>query len=151
VTNDKEYLKYGATMHVPHSIEYGIEKFSPELLEDDVCYIYGDCYFTEEAIKTIVETNTNKIAAFCRRKPSEINNKPYGEMFAFKIHNSIYWKEVFDMLLNKEKSGFAFEIASGGWLLYDNLIEKEDIQIDDRTEDFDYPYDYDNWMKAGNR
>lgn len=64
---------------------YWLDAFSG-LLNEPVCFIWGDVYFSEYAIKTIVETKTDSHLFFC-----SYNNKckeyikQYDEPFAYKI------------------------------------------------------------------
>ena len=60
----------------------------------DVCYIMGDVVFSQSAIKTIVETETNDIEFFASAPPFAKNySKPYAEPFAFKVHNNEHLKQ----------------------------------------------------------
>jgi hypothetical protein len=54
--------------------------------DDPVCYIFGDVYFSEKAIKTIVETETDDIELFGSKKPFTNNYiKEHEEPFALKV------------------------------------------------------------------
>lgn len=51
-------------------------------------FIFGDVYFSEQAIKTIVETPTDSIEFFASAPPFATNYpKPWAEPFAFKVEN----------------------------------------------------------------
>ena len=39
----------------PKSNSCEIDRFTWELIDDDVCFLYGDVYYTEQAIRRIVE------------------------------------------------------------------------------------------------
>lgn len=59
------------------------------LTEDPTCYIFGDVYFSPEAIKKIVDTHTVDIAFFASAPPySEFYIKDYAEPFAFKVEDT---------------------------------------------------------------
>lgn len=65
---------------------YWLNAFSPELMIDPVCFIWGDVYFSEYAIKTIVETKTNSHLFFCSYKNRcKEYIKQHDEPFAYKI------------------------------------------------------------------
>ena len=65
---------------------YWFNAFYPT--DEPVCYIFGDVYFSDEAIKTIVETQTDDIEFFASAPPFAPEYiKPYAEPFAFKVVN----------------------------------------------------------------
>ena len=60
--SDERYKQYGEV--IPQSyLDCEIDRFE-EIADDEICYLYGDVYYTEEAIKTIVNTDTNEILFF---------------------------------------------------------------------------------------
>lgn len=116
--------------------------------------VFGDVYFTDEAVETIM-TNSKKFAFFGRSRESKITGKPYKEMFALAFDKSENKKiyEAANFLSDKIKS-------AGGWALVryllfgvystnpqDRRIFDTDsfVEIDDWTEDFDYPKDLETW------
>ena len=68
-------------------------------------FIFGDVYFSEQAIKTIVETQTDSIEFFASAPPFASNYpKPWAEPFAFKVENVAAFNTAVDnvhVLLNK--------------------------------------------------
>ena len=57
-------------------------------------YLMGDVVFSPEAIKTIVETETDDIEFFASAPPFASNYiKPYAEPFAFKVQNVEHLRE----------------------------------------------------------
>lgn len=51
-------------------------------------FIFGDVYFSEDAIRQIVETETDGIEFFASAPPFALNYpKPWAEPFAFKVEN----------------------------------------------------------------
>lgn len=51
-------------------------------------YIMGDVYFSPEAIRKIVETDTNSIEFFASAPPFALGySKPWAEPFAFKVYD----------------------------------------------------------------
>lgn len=56
--------------------------------EEPVCYLFGDVYYSDNAIKTIVETDTDDIQFFASSPPfSDKYIKEWAEPFAFKVVN----------------------------------------------------------------
>ena len=63
------------------------------LRDEPSCYIFGDVVFSENAIKTIVETETDDIEFFASAPPfSPLYFKRYAEPFAFKVVNTEHFR-----------------------------------------------------------
>ena len=63
-------------------------------MDEPACYICGDVVFSPEAMKTIVETETDDIAFFASAPPFARNYcKPWEEPFAFKVQNQAHMKQ----------------------------------------------------------
>jgi len=123
-------------------------------------FLFGDVFYTVNAMKLIINTTSksNNINFFGRQKGSLITGKKYGEIFGtsfnFKHNKKIldkleYLKKLFKN--GKIKRFITWELYK---LLNDMPINrkvkkytKNFININDFTDDFDYPIDYDNWIK----
>jgi len=58
-------------------------------MDKPVCYIFGDVFFSENAIRTIVETETDDIEFFASSPPFATNyTRQWAEPFAFKVQNT---------------------------------------------------------------
>ena len=56
--------------------------------DEPVCYLMGDVYYSRDALKRIVDTDTNDILFFGTDKPFALGyNKRYEEPLAFKVFN----------------------------------------------------------------
>ena len=65
---------------------YWLNAFSDEFLNEPVCFIWGDVYFSDNAIKTIVNTNTDSTLFFCSyHNKSHRYIKECDEPFAYKV------------------------------------------------------------------
>lgn len=123
--------------------------------------LYGDVYFTESAIDTILADENGYYRLFCRPTGSERFSYPYGECFALSFypvdHESLRYN--LQRLVYLYKADVIGRI--GGWeltrLMANVPIGKMDqhkdeldnyIVIDDETNDIDYPSDYENVKKA---
>lgn len=90
-SNNEDYNNLGfPVLHHDNSITwdgfYWLKAFYP--MRDPVCYIYGDVFFSPEAIRTIVETQTDDIEFFASSPPfSNEYPKKWAEPFAFKVQN----------------------------------------------------------------
>lgn len=69
---------------------YWLDAFYP--VNEEVCYIFGDVYFTEEAIKTIVNYKTDKNILFGTSDALNKYHNNWGEPFAYivKDYNSFF-------------------------------------------------------------
>ena len=62
--------------------------------DEPACYIFGDVYFSPDAIKTIVETPTDDIELFGSKKPFASNYcKTHEEPFALKVVNQKHLRQ----------------------------------------------------------
>ena len=83
---------------------YWCDAFYPT--NEPVCYLFGDVYFSEEAIKTIVETNTDDIEFFASKPPFDKNYpKNHVEPFALKVVNTKHLKEAIEKTKQYEDEG----------------------------------------------
>lgn len=143
--NDERYSEYGKLIQQTCN-ECEIDRFEESVIKDEVCYLYGDVYYTDEAIKTIINNNTNDILFF---------GSEY-EIFAIKI------KDIKLFLKHKHKVKKLFlenKINRCiGWEVYrslndipfnEHIIKDKYIKILDETDDIDFPEDYEKFLKKG--
>ena len=65
---------------------YWLNAFPFEIMNEPICFIWGDVYFSEDAIKKIVETETNSTLFFCSyNNKNDKYIKHHDEPFAYKI------------------------------------------------------------------
>lgn len=75
----------------PGKYSYWVDGFFP--MDEPVCYIFGDVYFSEEAIHTIVNKETDDIEFFASAPPFPPEYpKEWAEPFAFKVQNQEHFK-----------------------------------------------------------
>ena len=119
--------------------------------DDRTVLVFGDVYFTDEAVETIM-SDTQQWRFYLRKEASEITGKPWREIFGLSFDAS-FNKDINTAILRVVSRNTAF--SSGGWHLLMELLRTEDrdklfttddhINIDDWTEDFDFPKDLDTW------
>jgi len=117
---------------------------------------FGDVYFTDEAIDSIVNDD-QEITFYLRKRKSSITGKPYKEIFALSFNASAKPKlqRWIEELIDQKIAN-----VSGGWFLYFKMLEELNldlsdgfereigfVHIDDWTEDFDFPIDLLHWEK----
>lgn len=89
-----------------HDIEEGswFNCFYPT--NEPVCYIFGDVYFSDEAIKTIIKTETDDIEFFGSKPPFADNYiKDHEEPFALKVANQKHLYEAIEKTKELDKQG----------------------------------------------
>lgn len=83
---------------------YWCDAFYPT--DEEVCYIFGDVYFSPEAIKTIVETETDDIEFFASAPPFPPEyRKPWAEPFALKVKNTEHLKNAISLTKQYQDQG----------------------------------------------
>ncbi len=117
--------------------------------------IYGDVYFTEDAIDQILQNDSDLYRMFCRPKANRKNKYPYGECFAasFHPHDHAFIKYNLKRLIHLYRADVLDRI--GGWELTRLMAGVPIGQIhahkywllnyfviDDLTNDLDYPADF---------
>nr|MBR6100723.1 hypothetical protein [bacterium] len=156
-SNDKRFdscnvprLEHENNYEVIDGKDYGywLDAFYPT--DEEVCYLFGDVYYSEDAIKTIIENDTDDVLFF----GSSIPNRPeyfkkWEEPFAFKVKNQKRFRECINICKEKKDNGETNREPIS-WELYrvlngidintheirDNFIAINDISTDiDRVED----------------
>ena len=171
---DDRYKVKGSELFTPiQNPDNGdIDKFmnSAELWNDQgkTIVLYGDVYFTEEAMNSIVAYHEIDFALHCRPFNSQYTGTPYGECFALTFYHQ-HREEILDALTNIV-SAFNQNVITraGGWEVYkffqlgrnnypDDKLDSHWLTnlnlnaINDFTDDFDYPEDYDRFMERWNK
>jgi choline kinase len=165
-SHNKDYDIVGTTRYEPINNVYEIDRFyaCQPIWARETIFIYGDVYYTEEAIKKIVNDKSKTFRYFGRSKASK-KGKDHAELFAIKISESNLekFKEVCLQIRNEVEKG---EHKKGlGWHTYLDMIGKDHnitidelreylgknklsnfTEINDETDDFDWAKDYDNFV-----
>lgn len=140
---------------------YWVDAFYPT--DEPTCYIFGDVYFSEEAIKTIINTKTEDIELFGSMPPLAKNYiKNHIEPFALKVINTNHLKESIQKTKELADKGkfWRFPIMWELWTVIKDvpLQTKPDEYIYNYTAINDYTTDVDdaddvikieNYLKLG--
>lgn len=124
--------------------------------------IYGDVYFTDQAIKTIIQYQGKDWRNFCRPYPSQITGGQWGECFAISFYPNMIEQGLKQLHRIAQLHKTNKISRCGGWewtrAIYgvpDKNIRHPHLKhcplyyiIDDLTEDIDYPDDYERLKQA---
>lgn len=147
---------YGIKETVPHQTDAYKFLSSKELWNPTgrTIVLLGDVWFSENAIKTIFKNPADDWTAFGRNGASKFTGHPYGELFAHSFTDYREHELTLDKLDEMYRAGTCKRVASG-WAHYQLMIGKDPnihtvgprfVEIDDFTDDFDCPEDFDAWM-----
>lgn len=67
-SHDERYEFKGSRRYEPLNNKLEIDRFTAELIEDNTCFLYGDTYYTDKALRTIIETETEDLIFFGNSK-----------------------------------------------------------------------------------
>ena len=140
---DKRYKELGVKLYSSEKNDYDyinhtgywLNAFDFELMNEPVCFIWGDVYFSENAIKTIVETPTNSTVFFCSyNNDNEYYIKHHDEPLAYKVVDTDLFKEHIERVkkLYDEGKTCRHPIV---WEVY-RSIHGQDINTHEMTTDF---------------
>lgn len=141
--SDQRYQKYGKLIPQTEQ-DCEIDRFEESIVDGPVCYLYGDVYYTEQAIKTIIK-NENKDVLFFGSMV---------EIFAIKVNDLdffFYHKHRVKEIYMKGKLNRCI-----GWEIYKSIhknlgwkqeIKGRYVKILDGTDDIDYPEDYEKFKE----
>lgn len=135
---------------------YWLDAFPFELMNEPVCFIWGDVYFSEDAIKTIVNTDTKDAIFFCTYKntsPKYI--KEHDEPLAYKIVDTDMFKDAITKVKKLKDEGVCcrepivwevYRVIHGIWV-NEHKMTTDYIAINDESCDIDTQEDLDK-LKA---
>lgn len=138
-SHDKRYEFPGSTRYEPKDNNLEIDRFTNELIEDNICFLYGDTYYSDSAIKTIIEESAEDLLFFGNETSIVAIKVKDSELFKYHISNV---KKLY--LSNKIKN-------CKGWHVYQSFqnlefdkkqIGKKYILITDKTKDYNTPDEY---------
>ena len=156
VGNKNAHQVEGCSMYVPgqgRNLKDMAKFLSSQTIwsDDRTVLVFGDVYFTDEAVETIM-SDTKQWRFYLRKGASTVTGKGWREIFGISFQAS-FNKDIHKAILEVISKNIAFR--AGGWFLFMHLQRTEDenklfttdnhIEIDDWTEDFDFPDDLDTW------
>jgi hypothetical protein len=143
-----------------HKLLSSVECWDPD---DRTILVFGDVCFTDYAVDTITAT-THEIRWFGRRGANRYTGCPHPELFGLSFLPTVHRKLLAAAETVREGYNAGKLECCKAWTTY---VEMEGISrkrvrirknlrrvgptlvsINDKTDDFDRPSDYENWLKA---
>lgn len=125
-----------------------LQAFYP--MTEPVCYIFGDVYFSEDAIRQIVQTETDCVEFFASAPPFAVRYfKTWAEPFAFKVQNPEFFFQKIEECHKYDLEG-KFHREAVSWELW-QVIKGTELDVIDYTNYHainDYTCDIDNAEEA---
>lgn len=137
-SHDPQLEIEGTIRHEPRNNVLEIDRFTAELIEPDVCFLYGDVFYSDEALKLIISQKTETVLAFGSKKT----------IIAMKVADAQLFKEHVDRVRTLYMNQQIGECI--GWEVYHSIqglelesreIGADYILIQDETRDFNSPQD----------
>lgn len=139
-SHDKRYEFEGSRRHEPLDNKLEIDRFTRELIADDTCFLYGDTYYTEEALSAIIDMEADDLLFFGNVK----------SIVAVKIKDSAMFENHVDHVKQLFLEGKIKKCV--GWQVYqsvtgqdfaDKAVPAEKfVLLAKETTDFNTPEEY---------
>jgi len=160
LAKDERFDDLGVIKYIPkiHTYDYAtntgywLDAFPFELLNEPVCFVWGDVYFSEKAIKTIVETETDENLFFCSyNNHNKKYIKEHDEPFAYKVADTDLFKEHINIVKRLYDEGktcrhpIVWEVyrSMNGLDVNEHIMADNFVAINDITCDIDSAIDVD--------
>ncbi|MBQ7204158.1 MAG: hypothetical protein IJS03_09150 [Eubacterium sp.] len=137
-THNEKYETEGATLYAPLNNELEIDRFTRELIGDNTCFLYGDTYYSDEAVKQIVEAEVDDLLFFGAKT----------SIVGIKIHDGDVFRAHFERVRQLYVEGKIKQCI--GWQVYlsfmnlpldEKQIKDKFVLFDDLTQNFNTPED----------
>ena len=138
-SHDPRYEVPGARRYEPQNNHLEIDRFTEELIADDVCFLYGDTFYSESVIQKIADTPAEKLLFFGNER----------SIVAIEVADGALFRQHVDRVRALFLAGKIEKCI--GWQVYQSFeglpfgektIAADYILIQDGTEDFNSPEDY---------
>ena len=163
--DDPRYEVPGSKLYIPtkdrsnHDADKFLNSSPLWNLSGRTIVFYGDVYFTEEAMDTIINWYDMKWTLFARFGASKFTGTKWGECFAQSFYPQAIPKHRDMLIYIAALMNDKVIRRCGGWEHYramngareknvsKHIKYKRLVEIDDWSDDFDYAQDYDRWIE----
>ena len=131
-----------------------------ERYQEPFILLNGDCFYTDAIVKDSLERETDKWLHWCCPHPNYYTGKPWGEGYIHKVVDLDWWitklKEYNEKVdrrqiqIGNDWSINRFLYGARDLITHSENIRdlsKYDVYWHDDTDDFDFPVDYDRFLK----
>ena len=142
-SHDKRFDNLGATRYEPLNNDYDpltsqgywLNAFPIELINEPICFLFGDVYYSENAIKTIVESKTDSVLFLCSyENKNKLYIKEHDEPLAFKVVDYELFKKHIKIVKEMKDKGLCCREPIT-WELY-RSINGQDINVHEMTGNY---------------
>ena len=154
---DDRYNVEGATLFIPKGMNTNYKDANKFMCSQSLwnkngrtVLVFGDVYFTNDAVKTIMKT-PGEFKWFLRKEASELSGGRSKEVFAFAFDATMINNITQSLLLLisrdqvKTQAQWALYKATTNDRFTDPFVNHHYVNIDDWTQDFDSPEDLQIW------
>ena len=138
-SHDPRYEVEGATRYEPVNNHLEIDRFTEELIADNVCFLYGDTYYSDDAADIIINTEAEDILFFGNQRSIVAVKVADGELFRSHVDRV---RQLFIEGKIEKCIGWQVYQSFTGLPFGEKKIESKYIILEDSTEDFNSPEDY---------
>lgn len=144
-SHDPRYDGYGAPRYEPQNNVYEIDRFTEELIVDDVCFMYGDTYYTDEAVQKICGIRTDSMYFVGTNR----------SIVAVKAHDGALMRRHLKRVRDMHIAGQLKDCR--GWQLYQSFTEQgfekiiigpSFLTLDDGTQGFNTIDEYQKFVES---
>ena len=137
-SHDPRYEVPGARRYEPLNNVLEIDRFTEELIEDNVCFLYGDTYYSQAAMDTVLRTETDDMIFFGNERSIVAIKVKDGELFRSHVDNvrKLFLEGKIDKCI-----GWQVYQSFTGLPFGEKKIGPAYIVLEDGTEDFNSPED----------
>ena len=140
-SHDPRYEVEGAVRYEPKNNVLEIDRFTAELIEDDVCFLYGDTYYSHEAIETVTGTAAEDLLFFGNHRSIVAVKVRDGALFRRHVSRV---RELFLAGRIEKCIGWQVYQSFTGLPFGEKTITEKYVLLADETRDFNSPEDYEN-------
>jgi len=139
-SHDPRYEFPGSVRHEPLDNHYEIDRFTEELIVDDMVFLYGDTYYSKDALRKIVSADTDSLMFFGDAKSIVAIKVKDSEVFG--LHKNRVKQDYLNGKIKKCKGWQVYQSFEGQDMTAPPVIKDHFIIIDDETKNINTPDDY---------
>jgi hypothetical protein len=147
-SSDERCSLAGFTRHTPLRNQLEIDRFTDELITDDICFLYGDTFYTPFSMQSIVSMQADPIVFVGTRKSIiAVKSKNAGDL---RSHINAVREAYLVGELSDCKGWQLFHLYTGA-PIGEPLKSERFMLIEDETQDFNTPAEYNDFMTIRKR